>query len=323
MRTSWRVMAIASTAWLIAGNALGQEAFPTKPIRIVVPLSAGSATDLLARDIGQKLTEAWRQQVIVDNRPSAAGVIAGEITARAVPDGHTLMMVSTGHAVNATLYRKLPYDTLRDFAGISAAAESPNLLVATPSLGLKTARDLIALAKAKPEQINYASGGTGSGTHMVAEQFKLEAGFTATHVPFKGTPEAIASTIAGETQYFFAPITVALPLAKSGKLANLGITSRARSPVAPEIPTIAESGLPGFYFYFWLGLVGPAKVPATVKNKIAAEISRILALPELRERLLSQGASPRVMGPAEFDAFIRVEVERLGKVVRASGMRAD
>ena len=216
------IASISVAAAILVAPAIAQDTYPTKPVRMLVPLSAGSATDLLARDIGQKLTEAWGQQVVIDNRPSAAGVIAGEITARAAPDGYTLMMVSTGHAVNATLYRKLPYDTIKDFSAIALAAEAPNLLVATPSLGVKSARDVIALAKARPGQINYASGGIGSGTHMVAEQFKHEAGIDVVHIPFKGTPEALTSTIGGATQYFFAPVTVAVPLVKNlgGGLTN-------------------------------------------------------------------------------------------------------
>ena len=318
-----KTLSIALAAAILATSASAQDRFPIKPVRILVPLSAGSATDLLARDIGQKLSEAWGQQIVVDNRPSAAGVIAGEITARAAPDGYTLMMVSTGHAVNATLYRKLPYDTVKDFSAIALAAEAPNLLVATPSLSLKSVRDLIALAKSKAGQINYASGGIGSGTHMVGEQFKYESGIDVVHVPFKGTPEALTSTLTGATQFFFAPVTVGMPLVRSGRLTGLGVTSRERSPAAPDLPTVMESGLPGFQFYFWLGLVGPANMPATLKQRISGEVVRIMDLPEIRERLLSQGATPRPMKPEQFDAFMRLEVARLGKIVRASGMRAD
>lgn len=315
------IMTLAAAFW--PASAAAQHPFPVKPVRILVPLSAGSATDLLARDIGQKLTELWGQQIVVDNRPSAAGVIAGEITARAAPDGHTLMMVSTGHAVNATLYRKLPYDTVRDFSGIALAAEAPNLLVASPASGLKSVRDLIALAKSRPGQINYASGGVGSGTHMVGEQFKYEAGIDVVHIPFKGTPEALTNTVSGATQYFFAPVTVAVPLVKSGRLTGLGVTSRVRSPAAPDLPTLMESGLPGFQFYFWLGLVGPANLPAAVKQKISRDVIRIIGLPEISERLLAQGATPHPMTADQFDAFIKLEVARLGKIVKASGMRAD
>ena len=259
----------------------------------------------------------------MDNRPGAGGVIAGEITANAPPDGHTLMMVSTAHAVNASLYRKLPYDTARDFAGITLVAESPNLLVATRSLGLRSVRELIDLARSKPGQINYGSGGIGSGTHMAGEQFKLDAGINVIHVPFKGTPEALTGTIGGDVQYFFAPFNVAAPLVKSGRVSGVAVTSKTRTPAAPEIPTVMESGLPGFYFYFWTGLVGPSKMQSAVKEEIANEVKRIIALPEFNERLLRQGDTPHTMSPQQFDAFIAVEIERLGKIVKAAGMRAD
>lgn len=317
----WVMM--ASVVLVVVHPVAAQQTFPTKPIRIVVPISAGSATDLFARDIGQKLADSWGQYMVVDNRPGAGGVIAGEITAKAPPDGHTLMMVSTAHAVNASLYRKLPYDTARDFAGITLVAESPNLLVATRALGLKSVRELIDLAKSKPGQINYGSGGIGSGTHMAGEQFKLDAGINVIHVPFKGTPEALTGTIGGDVQYFFAPFNVAAPLVKGGRVTGVAITAKTRTPAAPDIPTVMESGLPGFYFYFWTGLVGPAKMPGAVKEKIANEVARIIALPEFNERLLRQGDTPHTMSPQQFDAFILAEIERLGKIVKAAGMRAD
>jgi len=261
--------------------------------------------------------------VVVDNRPSAGGVIASEILLNATPDGHTLMMVSIGHAVNASLYSKLPYDTVKDFAGITLVADVPNVLVATPSLGLKSVRDLVALAKSKPGQINYGSAGVGSGTHMNGEQFKLAAGINVVHVPFKGTPEAITNTIGGGVQYFFAPITAAVPLVKGGKVTGLAVSTKNRSPVLPDVPTVAESGLPGFDFNLWTGLLGPAKLPKDVKEKIAKEVARILALQDVKERMLIQGATPHPTSPTEFDAFIKNEVGRLAKVVKASGAKAD
>jgi tripartite-type tricarboxylate transporter receptor subunit TctC len=305
------------------GSVCAQDNFPNKPIRMLVPFSAGSATDFFARAIGQKMAESWTQQVVVDNRPSAGGVIASELLLNATPDGHTLMMVSIGHAVNASLYSKLPYDTVRDFAGVTLVADVPNVLVATPALGFKSVRDLIDAAKAKPGQLNYGSAGVGSGTHMNGEQFKLAANINVVHVPFKGTPEALTNTISGSVQYFFAPITAAVPLVKSGKVTGLGVTTRARSPVLPDLPTIADSGLPGFDFNLWTGLVGPAKMPKDIKEKIAREVARILSLADVKERLLVQGATPHAMPPAQFDAFIKGEVERLAKVVKASGARAD
>jgi tripartite-type tricarboxylate transporter receptor subunit TctC len=318
-----RTMMAALMLPCIAGAAVAQDKFPNKPIRMLVPFSAGSATDFLARTVGQKMSENWGQQVVVDNRPSAGGVIASEILLAATPDGHTLMMVSIGHAVNASLYSKLPYDTVKDFAGITLVADVPNVLVATPSLGLKSVRDLVALAKSKPGQINYGSAGVGSGTHMNGEQFKLAAGINVVHVPFKGTPEAITNTIGGGVQYFFAPITAAVPLVKGGKVTGLAVSTKNRSPVLPDVPTVAESGLPGFDFNLWTGLLGPAKLPKDVKEKIAKEVARILALQDVKERMLIQGATPHPMSPTEFDAFIKNEVGRLAKVVKASGAKAD
>jgi tripartite-type tricarboxylate transporter receptor subunit TctC len=306
-----------------ATAAVAQDKFPTKPIRMLVPFSAGSATDFFARAVGQKMSEAWGQQVVVDNRPSAGGVIASELLLNATPDGHTLMMVSIGHAVNASLYSKLPYDTVKDFAGVTLVADVPNVLVATPALGFKSVKDLIDLAKSKPGQINYGSAGVGSGTHMNGEEFKLAAGINVVHVPFKGTPEALTNTIGGSVQYFFAPITAAVPLVKSGRITGLAVTTKSRSPVLPDLPTVSEAALRGFDFNLWTGLLGPVKMPKDVKEKIAREVVRILALPDVKERLLTQGATPHTMPPAEFDAFIRVEVERLAKVVKASGARAD
>ena len=323
MPTTYRLKALAGALLLAAGPASAQDKFPVKPIRMLVTVSAGSAIDFLARVVGQKIAESWGQQVVVDNRPSAGGIIASELLLSATPDGHTIMIVSIGHAVNASLYSKLPYDTVRDFAGISLVADVPNVLVATPSLGLKSVKDLIDLAKSKPGQINYGSAGVGSGTHINGEQFKLAAGINVVHVPFKGTPEALNNTIGGSVQYFFAPITVAVPLIKGGKITGLAVTTRNRSPVLPELPTVAEAALPGFDFNLWSGFVGPAKMPKDVKHKLAQEVRRILALPDVKERLLTQGATPHAMGPMEFDAFIKAEVERLAKVVKASGARAD
>lgn len=310
-------------AGALQGAAMAQDKFPSKPIRMLVPFSPGSATDFLARLVGQKMSEHWGQQVVVDNRPSAGGVIASQLLLSAAPDGHTLMMVSIGHAVNASLYTKLPYDTVKDFAGVSFVADVPNVLIATPSLGLKSVTDLIKLAKSRPGQLNYGSAGVGSGTHMNGEEFKLAAGIDVVHVPYKGTPEAITNVISGNVQYFFAPITASVPMVKSGKVTGLAVTTKARSPVLPDVPTVAESGLPGFEFNLWTGLLGPAKMPNDVKQKLAAEVARVLALPDVKEKMLTQGATPHTMSPKEFDAFLKTEVTRLAKVVKASGARAD
>ncbi len=323
MRKATRLTLAVGVLLLAAGAVHAQEKFPNKPIRILVGFTAGSVTDLLARTIGHKMSENWGQQVVVDNRPGAGGVIASEILKRATPDGYTLLVVSSGHAVNASLYSKLPYDTLKDFAGITFLADVPNVLIATPALGLKSARDLIELAKSKPGQINYGSAGVGSGTHMNGEQFKLDAGINVVHVPFKGSPEAIANTISGGVHYYFAPITGAAPLVKAGRVTALGVSTKNRSPALPEIPTVAESGLPGFDFSVWYGLLAPAKTPKDLKDKLAKEVARILALQDVKERLLTQGATLHPTSPEEFDAFIKNEVARMAKVVRTAGIRAD
>lgn len=323
MRTAGKLAMAGNMVALLAGAAIAQEKFPSKPIRMLVPFATGSATDFLARAIGQKMSENWGQAVIVDNRPSAGGVIASELLLGATPDGHTLMMVSIGHAVNASLYSKLSYDTVRDFAGVTLVADVPNVLVVTPTLGLKSVRDLIELAKSKPGQLNYASAGVGSGTHMNGEQFKLAAGISAVHIPYKGTPDALSNTMSGSVQFFFAPITGAVQLVKAGKVTGLGVTTKNRSPVLPDMPTVAEAGLPGFEFNLWTGLLASAKTSGALKETLAREVVRILALQDVKERLLTQGATPHTMPPAEFDAFIKTEVERLAKVVKASGAKAE
>ena len=308
---------------LAAGAASAQEKFPAKPIRMLVPFSAGSVTDFFARMLGQKMTEHWGQQVVVDNRPSAGGIIASETLLAAPPDGYSLMLVSIGHAVNASLYSKLPYDTIRDFAGITLVADTPTVLVVTPSLGLKSVKDLIDLAKSKPGQLNYASAGIGSGAHINAEQFKLATGINVVHVPFKGTPESLTNVIGGSVTFFFSPITGAVTLVKGGKITALAVSTKERSPVLPDLPSAAEVGVPGFEFNLWTGLVGPAKMPKDVKDQLNKKAVAILSAPDVKERMLTQGATPHPMSPAQFDAFIKAEVERLAKVVRAAGAKAD
>ena len=306
-----------------AGPLAAQDKFPNKPIRMLVPFSAGSVTDFFARMLGQKMTEHWGQQVVVDNRPSAGGVIASETLLAAPPDGYTMMLVSIGHAVNASLYRKLPYDTVKDFAGITLVADTPTVLVVTPALGLKSVKDLVDLAKAKPGQINYASAGIGSGAHINAEQFKLATGINVVHVPYKGTPEALTNVIGGSVTFFFSPITGAVTLVRGGKITALAVSTKERSPVLPDLPSASEVGVPGFEFNLWTGLVGPGKLPKDVKDKINKEAVSILGAPDVKERMLTQGATPHPMSPAQFDAFIKSEVERLAKVVKASGATAD
>lgn len=315
-------VAIMGCAPAFAASA-PQQKFPSKPIRIIVPFSAGSQTDILARMIGQKMFENWGQQVVVDNRPGAGGRLASEIMLNANPDGHNLMMQSASHAANAALYRKLPYDTVKDFSGVTQVASVPNVLVVAPSQNIKSVKELIALAKAKPGQINFGSAGLGSGTHINGEQFKLAAGIDVAHIPYKGTPEALTDTVTGRIHYFFSPLVPALPFIRDKRLVPLAVSTAKRSPVLPDVPTIAEAALPGFEFDLWYGLLASSKTPKPILEQLSKEVARILALPDIRERMLRDGAVPKSSTPQEFDAFIKSEVDKLGKVVRASGAKIE
>jgi tripartite-type tricarboxylate transporter receptor subunit TctC len=300
-----------------------QEKFPTKNIRMLVPFAAGSQTDILARWIGEEFIKAWGQQVVVDNRPSAGGTIASQYVIEANADGHTMMMVSTGHAGNATLYSKLPYDTVKDFAGVSQVASVPNLLVVAPALGPKNVKELIAFLKSKPDAINFSSAGIGSGTQINGEMFNLAAGVKATHVPYKGAPDALNNVIGGNVHFNFAPILVAMGQVKAGRVLALAVSTATRSPLFPNVPTLAEAGLAGFEYDQWYGLLVAARTPRAVVNAVNKEVVRILSTPEMKERMLTQGATPKPSTPEAFDAFIRAEVKKFAPVIMASGARVN
>ena len=314
---------LAGALLLAAGAVAAQDKFPTRPIRMLVPFSAGSQTDILARWVGEKMSEHWGQQVVVDNRPSAGGTIASELVLGANSDGHTLMMVSTGHAGNATLYSKLSYDTIKDFAGISQVASVPNILVVAPALGAKSVKELIALAKSKPGQFNFSSAGIGSGTQINGEMFKLAAGIDATHVAYKGAPEALNNVIAGSVQFNFSPVLVAVGQVRAGRVLALAVSTAARSPMFPDVPTVAEAGVPGFDYDQWYGLLASARTPRPLINLVNKEVVRILNLPDMKERMLSQGATPKPTTPEQFDAFIRSEVKKFAAVIIAAGARVN
>ena len=308
---------------VMAAAAGAADKFPSKPIRLLVPFSPGSQTDILARWVGEKMLESWGEQVVVDNRPSAGGTIASQFVLGANPDGHTMMMVSTGHAGNATLYSKLPYDTVRDFSGVSRVASVPNLLVVSPTLGPKNVKDLIAFAKSRPGQINFSSAGIGSGSMINGEMFKLAAGIEATHIPYKGAPEALNDAITGRVQFTFMPVLVSAGQVKAGRALALAVSTAKRSPLFPDVPTVAEAGLAGFDYDQWYGLLASAKTPRPVIRTLNKEVVRILNLPDMKERMLSQGATPAPTTPEEFDAFIRSEVKRFAKVLIAAGARIN
>ena len=316
-------IAVALCLLTANGIALAQEKFPSKNIRMLVPFAAGSQTDILARWIGEKFLESWGQQMVVDNRPSAGGTIASQYVLDANYDGHTMMMVSTGHAGNATLYSKLPYDTIKDFAGVSQVASVPNLLVVAPTLGPKTVKELIVYMKAKPGTMNFSSAGIGSGTQINGEMFNLAAGVKVAHVSYKGAPDALNNVIGGNVQYNFAPILVAAGQVKAGRVLALGVSTAMRSPLFPNVPTIAEAGLPGFEYDQWYGLLVAAKTPRTVVNTVNKEVVRILSAPEMKDRMMTQGATPKPTTPEAFDAFIRAEVKKFAPVIIASGAKVN
>jgi len=302
-----------------AQKTVAADGYPARPIRMVIPFTAGSNSDMLARLIGPKLLERWGQQVVIDNRPGAGGSIAGGIVSSSVPDGHTLMLSSSAFATSAALGLKLPYDPLRDFAGVTQVASTANVLVVGTSLGIKTAQELIALAKQKPGQINFASSGVGSGTHYTGELFKLAASMNVVHVPFKGTPEALTDTMTGRVHYYFTPVMPALPLIRSGRLLALGVTTTERVSLLPDVPPLGETALPGFKYDGWFGIWAPSKTPRRTINAISQEVGRILALPDVTERIVSQGAAPKSGTPTELDQLVRSEVETRSKVLKASG----
>jgi tripartite-type tricarboxylate transporter receptor subunit TctC len=297
--------------------------YPNRPIRIVVGFTPGGGPDITARYIAQKLTEAWRQQVIVDNRPGAGGTVGAHLVANANADGHTLLSVSSAHAVAAAVYARLPYDTRKDLAGITQTATSKYLLVVAPSLGVKSMTDLITLAKAKPGQLNFSSAGVGSGTHFAAEQFKAMAGINVVHVPFKGIPEAVTETISGRVQFFMAPIANSVNLVRDGKLQALGVSSLQRDALAPQVPTISEAGVPGYQAGLWFGLLTSAQVPKAVVARLNAEIGRILGDVEVKQRWLPIGLEPRPTAPVEFDNIVAADIGLFTKIARAANIRAE
>jgi tripartite-type tricarboxylate transporter receptor subunit TctC len=291
-------------------------------IKLVVPFTPGSGTDIVARLLGEALAPALGATVVVDNRAGAGGTIGAALVAKAAPDGTTLLVHSAGHLVNPALYPNLPYDTLKDFAGITPLASLPNVLVTAPGR-FKDVRDLVEQAKAKPGALNYGSAGNGSATHMNAEVFRFAAGIQAQHVPFKGTPEALSETMAGRIDWFFAPMVSALSLIDSGKLKALAVGTAKRSDVLPQVPTTVEAGVPGSEYLFWVGLFAPVKTPRPIVERLYDEVARIMTSAETKERLDKLGAEPFVMAPAAFDRFLADETAKAQQIVRAAGIKVN
>ena len=321
---SLALVACSAFALLGAPSALAQAPFPTKPVRLVVPFPAGGTTDILARAAAQKLSETLGQQVIVDNRPGAGGNIGAELVAKAQADGYTLLMGTVGtHAINPSLYAKMPYDHVKDFAPVILVAGVPNVLVVNPDLPFKTVADVVAYAKANPGKLNFASSGSGTSIHLSGELFKVMAGVQMTHVPYKGSAPALTDLIGGQVQLMFDNLPSALPQIKGGKLRAVAVTSTTRAAALPDVPTVAESGLPGFESSSWFGILAPAGTPKDIIAKINTDVQKWLSTPEAKEKLLGQGANAAGGSPEDFAKHIQAETAKWAKVVKESGAKVD
>lgn len=318
LRATFVVLATA----LLCASAQAQ-GFPSKPIRFVVPFTAGSGTDVIARTVGDTMARGLGQPIIIENKPGAGGTIAAAQVAKSEPDGHTVLIHSSSHAVNPAIYPSLPFDTLKDLTGVTPLAALPNVMVVSPERGWKSVADVLAAARARPGQLNYASAGMGSATHLNAEKFKLQAGFDAVHVPFKGTPEAVSDVIGGRTDWYFAPLSAALPLIKDGKLLALAVSTPQRTAALPQVPTTVEAGVPGSDYVFWVAMIVPAATPPAVIRRLNEEAHKALANADVKERMVKLGAEPMPMTPEAFNAFIRTEMDSAARVAKAANLKAQ
>lgn len=307
----------------VALAAEGAANYPSRPIRVVVGFSAGSGVDVSARVIAQRLNERWGQPVVADNRPGAGGTIAAGIVAGANPDGYTIISVSAGHVIAPSLYSKLKFDTLKDFAGITTTVSLPNILVVSPSLGVKSVKELVALARAKPGTLLFSSGGVGSGTHFASELFKARASLDVSHVPFKGIPEALTETMAGRVSFTMSPVANVLPQVKAGKVVALAAAPAKRVSVMPDLPTMAEAGVPGYSWDTWFGWLVPAKTPRAIVRKLNDEVTRILVSPETRKHWDAMGAEPLPMRPEQFDQYIAEQIKVIAKLVKTANIKIE
>ena len=314
----------AVTALCVLSAGAYAQAFPSRPIRIVVPFPPGGTSDILARSIGQKLTEEWGQPVLADNRPGAAGNIASEIVAKSKPDGYTLYINTVGtHAINPAIYASMPFDVIKDFTPITNLVNLPSLMLAHPSVPAKNLKELIALAKKRPDALQYSSAGSGTQPHLSAEMFKMMSGVSIGHVPYKGAGPQMIGIISGEVALTFATAPSGVPYVKNGQLRAIGVTSANRIPALPTVQTIAEGGVPGFLAVGWNGLMGPANMPQPLLDKIHDAVVRIVRTPEMNARFIDLGAEPALSTPAEFGALIKAEIVKWAKVVKESGAKVD
>ena len=319
------VILCAGMLLTLAATAAQAQAYPARPIRFVVPYAPGGPLDLIARAIGQKLTEATGQPVVVDNKPGAGGNIGADIVAKAAPDGYTIVMGAVAtHAINPTLYPKIPYDPVKDFTPVAMVAVVPNVLVVNPALPVKSVKELIDFAKARPSYLNFASGSSGSTGHLAGELFNALAGVQMVHIPYKGGAPAMADLLAGQVQLMFDNLANALPQVKAGKLRALAVTTAQRSAFAPDLPTLAEAGVPGFDLTTWFGIFLPGNAPRDIVLRLNTEINKALSAPDMKDRLEKMGAEPPANNtPERFAAFIKVEFDKYARVIKASGAKVE
>jgi tripartite-type tricarboxylate transporter receptor subunit TctC len=307
-----------------AAPAALAQSYPARPVRIVVPFPPGGGTDIGTRIIAQKLQESWGQPVVVENKPGAAGIVGTEMVAKAAPDGYTLIMGNIGtHAINISLYKKLSYDPVKDFAPISQVAGLPLFLLVHPSIPVNSVKELIALARAKPGELNFSSSGAGGSMHVAAELFKNMTGVNMVHIPYKGGSPAVADLLSGQVALSFATVLETLSHVKSGRVRALAVTSAARSIAYPELPTVAEAGVPGYESISWLGLFAPAGTPGDIVNRISSDVQRVIRLPEVKERLLAQGAEPIGTSPEQFALALRSDIAKYARIIRESGYKTE
>jgi tripartite-type tricarboxylate transporter receptor subunit TctC len=305
---------------LFGANAFSQ-AYPTKPVRLIIAFTPGSSIDIVGRAVAAKLQEIWGQPVVAENRAGAGGSIGSKVVVDAPPDGYTLLANSSAHAANPGIYAKLPYDSLKDFTNLALLGSTPNVLITGNDTGWKSLKDFVNAAKANPGKLNFSSAGIGSGTHFNLEKLKIALGIDVVHVPYKGTPEAIADTIGGRVCCYWAPLNAALPHVNGGKAVALAVSSAKRTPLLPNVPTVAEQGYPGFDYTLWLGLWGPANLPADVAAKINRDVNAALARPDLREQLTRLGTEPGSLSIPEFSEYVRKEIDDTQRDLKAAGIQ--
>ena len=321
-RLSSRAVVVGCALCAATPAALGQ-AYPTKPVRMIAASSPGSAVDIVARIVAQKLGEQLGQQVVVDNRAGAGGNLGAELAAKAAPDGYTLFMGTPAHAINTGLYRKLNYDLIRDFSPVTQVTSGQYVVVVHLSLPAKSIRELIALARGKPGQLNYASAGSGNATHLAGELFASATRIKLVHVPYKGSGPAVTDLVGGQVQLMFANLVAALPQVKTGRIRALAVTGQTRAAAAPELPTVIEAGVPGYVVTSWFGVLVPAATPRELIMKLNAELARTMSAPDVRDRLAADGAEPTTGTPEQFGAFLRAEITQWTKVVKDAGIVAE